>query len=188
MRPFLKIALLVALAAGLVFNAFPVGAAAKSGEAGLSGQLRQQKVPPLTDMGGKKVQTEYFSLTIPAGWSMPMPVKKNNLGMTALFGAVKSNLAVTVNVLKSPMSAKDIATQTLANMRKGGLKTGPLRTKGGLCYAEISGKVTGVAWFGSNNKGLASAVVILGSNDSQANELLKALKPSEKGLFPTAVK
>lgn len=154
----------------------------------VSGSVGQVKTPPLKDMGGQIVKTEYFSITIPAGWSMPMPVKKVPQGMSALFGSVKGNLAVTVNVLKAPLSAKEVGNQTLANMRKGGLKTSALKEKNGLFQATVSGKTTGVAWFGGDSKkGIVSAVVILGNDDEKANTLLRALKPVAPGLFPTSV-
>lgn len=180
-------ACLVSLACAFLFFGGMVQAATKHAEPNVSGKVGPVNMPPLKEMGGQNVKTEYFSLVIPKGWSMPMPAKTMPLGMSALFGTVKGNLAVTVNVLKAPLTAKEVGNQTLANMRKGGLKTSELKEKNGLYYATISGKTTGICWFGADTgKGIVSAVVVLGNDGKRANELLKAIKPTIKGLFPTS--
>lgn len=161
--------------------AFPADCAADSGPA-------RVKAPPLKEMGGQKVETKYFNLVIPQGWSMPIPVKNMPMdGISALFGSMKGDLAITINVLQAPFSAKEMATQTMENMRKGGLKTGPLEKKDNLYYVRISGKASGIAWFGAKD-GLAAATLVLGKDEEKANELLAALKPIKPGLFPKSVK
>lgn len=144
----------------------------------------QRKAPPLKDMGGQEVSTEYFRLTIPAGWSMPVPVKKMaNNGMTVVFGSMAQDPAVSISVMKTPMSAKEIGEATIANMKKSGLQVGALEEKDGLWHAAISGKGSGAVWFGSSD-GTAAVTIVTGKNVEKANELLSAIEPKIKGLFP----
>lgn len=160
----------------------PAWAAAKAG----SRQAENAKVPPLREMGGQKIETEYFDVVIPTGWSMPAPVKNMPMGISALFGIMKGDLAVTINVMKVRLSAREMAEQTLANMRKGGLKTGELKEKNGFYWATMSGKANGIACFGSAD-GLASATVIIGNDAKRANALLEAIKPRVAGLLPASM-
>lgn len=151
---------------------------------GAAPQAKKAAAPKLREMGGQKVSCDYFELTIPKGWSMPVPIKKMPEGVSALFGIMKGDLAVTLNVMKIDVSAKEMAEQTLANMRKGGLTAGEPTEKDGIWYADITGKAKGLACFGAAD-GLASACVIVGTEPQRANELLSAIQSSHKGLFPT---
>lgn len=133
---------------------------------------------------GTEVKTKYFELAIPDGWIMPQPVKQQpNDGVSAVFATEKGNVAITLNVMNVPMDAREIATQTAANMNKTGLKTTEPVENGGLWAIDIEGKAKGKAWFGSNGK-ICAVTTIFGADVKLADELLKAIKTENKGLFP----
>lgn len=146
------------------------------------------KAPPLKEMAGQEVDTEYFKVVIPAGWSMPTPVQKNpDGGFSALFASMSQSPAISISVMKTPGNAKQIGEMTLENMKSGGITSTPLKEKDGLWYSTLSGKGKGIAWFGDNN-GTAAVTLIVGDNVEKADELLSVLSPKMQGLFPKRVK
>lgn len=149
--------------------------------------LAAKKAPPLKEMGSQEVTTEYFSLTIPKGWSMPVaPRKMPNSGMTVVFGRMSQDLAVSMNVMKTPMTAREIGESTIANMKKGGMNVGPLEEKNGLWETTLSkGNGKGKAWFGAAD-GVAAVTIVTGNDVEKANEIFSAIQPKIKGIFPTA--
>lgn len=147
-----------------------------------------RKAPPLKEMGGQEVTTEFFKLIIPNGWSMPVPPKKspNGDGVSCVFGRMTQDPAISITVMKTPGTAKQIGEATIANMKKGRMKVSPLEEKDGFWHATMTqGKGKGELWFGSAD-GMASVTIITGSDVAKANELLSAIQPKAKGLFPTS--
>lgn len=154
--------------------------------AAAAAQAKKTAAPKLKEMGGQKVSCDYFELTIPQGWSMPVPIKIMPGGVSAIFGKVNSDLAVTFSVIKVDMPAREMAVESLANMRKGGVSTGEPTERDGIWYADIAGKAKGIACFGAGG-GVASACMIIGSDPQGANALLSAIRSKPRGLFPARV-
>lgn len=136
-------------------------------------------------MGGQKVDTKYYNVVIPSGWSMPTPIQNapDNNGYTALFASMSQSPAISISVMQAPVSAKQVGEMTLANMKKGGITATPLEEKDGLQHVMLSGKGKGSIWFGENN-GTVSVTIITGDNIDKADEFLSVLAPKAEGLFP----
>lgn len=164
----------------LVFVAFCVFAAGQAEAA--------RPAPKLKEMGGQEVSTDYFSLTIPKGWSMPVPVQKAAGGnVSALFASMSQAPAVSINVMKAPATAQQIAESTIANMKKGGMQVSDPVEKNGLWEADITqGSGKGKVWFGAAD-GCVAVTIITGGDLEKADELLKAMDAKVKGLFPASV-
>lgn len=145
------------------------------------------KSKPVAD--SKNITTEYFNVVLPQGWIMPEKISKKPQGMSAVFANKRTGMAVTVNVLTVPVSASDLANQTIKNMRSGGLKPGKAEKIGNLYRVKISGKASGEAWFGSNGQ-ICAATVILGAKPDLkvANEFFAAFRPKDPNLFPALLR
>lgn len=140
--------------------------------------------PTPAEKAGATVVTPYFEVTIPNGWIMPYPVKKQPMdGVSTVFATDSGNPAVTINVMKAGMEAKVLAEQTAANMEKSGLKTSKPKESGGLWVVDISGPAKGQAWFGADGT-YCSVITLLGTNYAVANDFLKHVKSKLKKLFP----
>ena len=139
--------------------------------------------------GGELVKTDYFSVKIPTGWIMPYPVKNRPDANSAVFAEEKSNLSVTVNAIKAPLSLKEFSNSLLPNMKQSGIKPGKPIMENGLCKIVFQGMPKGEAWLGANGT-LCTAVVILSDSAdiSPANKLLQALTSPTPKLFPKKVK
>lgn len=144
--------------------------------------------PKLKEMGGQEIDTQYYKVVIPSGWSMPTPIQKapDNNGYTALFASMSQSPAISISVMQAPADAKQIGEMTLENMKKGGITATPLEQKDGLWHAILSGKGKGSIWFGDNN-GTASVTIITGDNIDKADEFLSVLEAKVEGLFPKKV-
>ncbi len=91
---------------------------------------------------------------------------------------------MTITVVANPMSAKDVAAQTVANMKSGGMSPSDPVEKDGLYETSFSqGPGKGMSWFGSNGKEFA-VTTVLGSSLDSGRALLKGLKPVDASLFP----
>lgn len=153
-----------------------------------TGQARQAPArPPATE--GQRVKTEYFNVVLPRGWIMPYPVNNKPDGTSAVFADEKTQVTVTVNVIRVKLKALDFANMVLPNMKKSGLQAGKPELINGLYRVKIGGKPGGEAWFGSNGT-LCTATVILAQSPhvAPANEILSAIKSTEPALFPRNVK
>lgn len=70
-----------------------------------------------------EVRTDHFTLNLPSGWTQPQPVQSaQGATMTILQNAAEQTV-VTVAVTPVPLSAKDLAIQTIANMKAAGFTT-----------------------------------------------------------------
>ncbi len=135
-----------------------------------------------------EVKTKYFSIDLPADWTQPQPVQEAQGSLVALFANSKDGSAVTITdiekQIKYPMSAKDVAAQTVANMKSGGMSPSDPVEKDGLYETSFSqGPGKGMSWFGSNGKEFA-VTTVLGSSLDSGRALLKGLKPVDASLFP----
>lgn len=137
---------------------------------------------------GQTVKTEYFSVTLPAGWIMPEAINRRKPALSAVFYNQKTGIAITVNVLDMPIPARDLAQSTLKSMRAGGLKPAEPVKSGEFYKIAISGRPQGEAWFAGNGK-ICAATVILGEkmNRKVANEFLRVFRPVDKALFPAGI-
>lgn len=150
-------------------------------------QVFAAKVPPGVKNAGETVETPYFSVTIPAGWYMPEPVKKQPLdGISAVFATTSGTMALAISIMKAGMTAKELAQQTAANMAKTGLKITTPRKKGGFWQIDIKGQANGEGWFGANGK-FCSVITLFGKNFADANVFLSALATEYPELFPRKV-
>ena len=69
----------------------------------------------------QEVKTDYFTLDLPADWKMPGKVQTMPNGNTvAVVQSTKDGTAVSIAAMPSTAPIKDIATQTVENMKKGG--------------------------------------------------------------------
>lgn len=131
-----------------------------------------------------EVTTEYFTINLPDGWTQPMPVQNSNGATMALFQNKKDGSAVTITVAANGLSAKDVAAQTVANMKQGGMNPSEPKEENGLYVSSFQqGKGKGVSYFGSNGKVFA-VTTIVGADVQSGKDLLKALKPVDPKLFP----
>ena len=67
-----------------------------------------------------EVKTDYFTLNLPSGWTQPQPVQSAQGATMAILQNAAEQTVVTVAVTPVPLSAKDLATQTLTNMKAAG--------------------------------------------------------------------
>ena len=132
----------------------------------------------------QEVKSDTFSIDLPADWKQPQPVQNMNGSTMAIFQNTKDGSAVTITVVANPMAAKDVAAQTIAGMKAGGINASDPVEKDGVyetTYAQGPG--TGVSYFASNGKVFA-VTTILGPTINTGKELLKNLKPADPALFP----
>ena len=135
------------------------------------------------------LENEYFSITLPAGWKMPAPPKKQPLGgISAAFVKEGSDIAVTLNFLQgADISAKIFADKMVEDMKKSGMRASKPVLENGLYKFEIDGRARGTAWIGSD-AGVCAATLVFGNNQAEANSLLKAVKPVNRKLLPAAIR
>ncbi len=136
----------------------------------------------------QEVKTDYFTLDLPADWKMPGKVQKLPNGNTvAVVQSKKDGTAVSIAAMPSTAPIKDIATQTVDNMKADGFKFSEMKQVGESYVVEFSkGVANGVHYFTSNGK-QASVVSIIGKTLDTGKELLqKQLKPVDPKLFPAS--
>ncbi len=132
----------------------------------------------------EQVTTKYFTLDLPEGWTQPQPAQEGDGALMAIFQSKKDGSAVTVTVLANPLPAKDVATQTVANMKQGGVNASDPVEKDGVYMSTFSqGQGKGVSYFASNGKEF-SVTTVIGPNTDTGMELLKKIKPTDAKLFP----
>lgn len=154
------------LLVGLTFLCLPVFAANKS----------------------RSIKTDYFTVTIPAGWNMPAPLKQQPLGgVSVAFVKTGSDVAVTLNFLELGVSAKDFAEKMIQDMNKSDMKASKPVEQKGLYTFSIHGKADGKAWIGARD-GVCAATLVFGTDFSQAAPLLRAIRllPKYEKLVPVS--
>lgn len=131
-----------------------------------------------------EVKTDHFSVDLPSDWKQSADVMKQQGSMVALFQNTKNGTAVTITVVEAPMSAKDVATQTAANMKSGGMSPSEPKEENGFYVTTFEqGGGKGVSYFGSNGKEFA-VTTIVGSEVETGKEMLKNVKNADSKLIP----
>lgn len=135
----------------------------------------------------EEVKTDYFTLSLPSDWVMPQPPQNVNGGIIAVMQNKAKTSAVSIAVTPVTLPAKDLATQTFANMKTGGFTVSEPVASGDSYVGEFShGKAKGVSYFSSNGKA-GSVITILGTTTGPGKDLLtKNFKPVDPRLFPSS--
>ena len=133
-----------------------------------------------------EVKTDHFTLNLPSGWTQPQPVQSAQGATMAILQNAAEQTVITVAVTPVPLSAKDLAIQTIANMKAAGFTTSEPVASGDSYVGEFSKEqVRGVSYFSANGK-LGSVITIMGASLDAGKKMLKDnLKPADSKLFPT---
>lgn len=133
------------------------------------------------------VKTDYFTLTLSDGWTMPKPVQSANGAVFAVVQAPDHKGAVSIAVTPVALPAKDLATQTLTNMKSGGFTVSEPAASGDSHIGEFSQAQTkGVSYFTANGKA-GSVITIVGTDTGAGKEFMKKnFKPLDAKLFPAS--
>ena len=134
-----------------------------------------------------EVKTDHFTLNLPSGWTQPQPVQSAQGATMAILQNAAEQTVITVAVTPVPLSAKDLAIQTIANMKAAGFTTSEPVASGDSYVGEFSKEqVRGVSYFSANGK-LGSVITIMGASLDAGKKMLKDnLKPADSKLFPMA--
>lgn len=146
----------------------------------------EQARQPAQKLETRELDNQYFSITLPEGWSLGRAVRPVADRVSAEFK--KGNaVRVSLNVFSVPFTPQLMAEKTAENMRKRGMEVSQPVEKDGFYVVDISKKgVTGKGWFGGNGKTGASTI-IFAPDLAEANELLEALKAKIPGIIPARV-
>ena len=133
------------------------------------------------------VKTDYFTLALSDGWTMPKPVQSANGAVVAIVQYPDGQGAVSVTVTPAPLPAKDLAVQTLNNMKSGGFTVSEPVASGDSYVGEFSQQqAKGVSYFTSNGK-LGSVITIVGTDTRPGKDFLnKNFKAADAKLFPAS--
>ena len=133
------------------------------------------------------VKTEYFTLALSDGWTMPQPVQSADGAVVAIVQYPDGKGAVSVTVTPAPLPAKDLAVQTLNNMKSGGFTVSEPVASGDSYVGEFSQQqAKGVSYFTSNGK-LGSVITIVGTDTDPGKAFLnKNFKAADANLVPAS--
>ncbi|HIU17302.1 MAG TPA: hypothetical protein IAB01_02500 [Candidatus Avidesulfovibrio excrementigallinarum] len=133
------------------------------------------------------IETDYFTLDLPAGWTQPQPVQQANGVVVAVVQNTSAQAAVSITVTPAPLPAKDLATQTLAGMKSGGFTVSEPVASGNVYIGEFSnGPAKGVSYFGSNGT-TGCVVTVLGASTDAGKALLNGyFKSKDSKMFPAS--
>ena len=136
----------------------------------------------------QEVKTDSCTLALPAAWKMPGKVQKLPNGNTvAVVQSKKDGTAVSIAAMPSTAPIKDIATQTVDNMKADGFKFSEMKQVGESYVVEFSkGVANGVQYFTSNGKQASVVSFISKTRDGGKAFLQKRLKPVDPKLFPAS--
>lgn len=134
-----------------------------------------------------EVKTDYFTLNLPSGWTQPQPVQSAQGATMVIIQNAAEQTVVTVAVMPVPLSAKDLATQTLTNMKAAGFTVSEPVASGDSYVGEFSkDPAKGVNYFTSNGK-LGSVITIMGNSLDGGKKMLEDnFKPADSKLFPAS--
>lgn len=135
----------------------------------------------------EEVKTDYFTLTLSDGWAMPKPVQAVNGTVFAVVQYPNGQGAVSITVTPVPLSAGELATQTLTNMKSGGFTVSEPVASGDSYVGEFSqAQAKGISYFTSNGK-VGSVITIVGTDTGAGKEFMKKnFKPLDAKLFPAS--
>lgn len=150
-------------------------------------QSRQAPTKPAA-VSGQTVKTDYFSVLLPKDWFMAYPISKKKTDVAAVFSNDKTHVTVTLNIIRAPLTVKQLADLTIGSMKKSGLSPSQPRPAGKMYKVMLKGKANGEAWFAANGK-ICSATVILApqSDIHSANDFLASLRSAIGDMFPTSL-
>ena len=118
-----------------------------------------------------EVKTDHFTLNLPSGWTQPQPVQSAQGATMAILQNAAEQTVITVAVTPVPLSAKDLAIQTIANMKAAGFTTTEPVASGDSYVGEFSKE---------------QVITIMGASLDAGKKMLKDnLKPADSKLFPT---
>ena len=138
---------------------------------------------------GQTVNSDFFSVRLPAGWNMAYPLNRKPGGTSAVFTSEASQVTVTINILKSSFDAKKFVNIVWNDMKKSGLKPSAPHQEGKFYTIRFNGKPGGQAWFAANGSLCVATVILTPLADiSSANAFLQAIKSRNRDLFPMQVK
>lgn len=140
-------------------------------------------------VAGNVVKTRDFEVAIPEGWIMPKQTRSSKRATAAIFSNNKALVAVELSVLDSSKSAREMANLTAKDMRSKKLVVSdPEEGPNGFYVMDVDGgPMPYRCWIGANGK-LATITTVMGKDIGAANELLKAVKPAQPGMFPEKVR
>lgn len=134
-----------------------------------------------------EVKTDYFSITLADGWTQPNPAQSENGTVIAIVQYPDGTGAVSITVTPAPVPARDLAEQTLNNMKAGGFTVSTPVASGDSYVGEFSQQqAKGVSYFTSNGK-TGSVITIVGTDTAPGKAFLnKNFKPADAKLFPAS--
>ncbi len=131
-----------------------------------------------------EVKTPHFSITLPDDWTQPNEIISQQGSSVALFQNTTDGTAVTVTVVDAPMSARDVAEQTVKGMKNGGIAASAPHEENGFYVSSFEQDgAKGISYFGSNGKTFA-VTSIVGPDLNTGKTLLKNLKITDAKLIP----
>lgn len=135
----------------------------------------------------EEVKTDYFTLSLSDGWTMPNPAQNANGTTMVIVQYPDKKGAVSITVTPVPLPAKDLAIQTFNNMKSGGFTVSDPVASGDSYVGEFSQQnAKGVSYFSSNGK-LGSVITIIGTDTKPGKDFLnKNFKASDAKLFPAS--
>lgn len=134
----------------------------------------------------KKIKNQFFSVSLPDGWTGQTTKNVAPSGANVVFKKGKM-IAVTLTMTKTAMGIGQTAATTAEKMRKRGMDVSDPVKNDGFYTINISKKgVNGRGWFGRNG-GITAITIIIAPRPEDAGELLKEIKPILPGLVPQSV-
>lgn len=132
-----------------------------------------------------EVKTDYFTITLTDDWTQPQPVQSANGALLVILQHTPDNSVLSVAISPVSLPAKDVAGQTLANMKATGFTVSEPEPFGDSFKAAFSqNQSNGVSYFTSNGK-VNSVVTIIGKDINTGREFMNShFKPTDAGLFP----
>lgn len=134
-----------------------------------------------------EIKTNHFTITLSDGWSQPKPAQKKNGMVTSILRYPDGRGAVSITVTPASVTARDLASQTLNNMKSGGFTVSEPKPSGDSYVGEFSQKQTrGISYFTTNGK-LGSVITIIATDIGPGKAFLnKYFKAADPKLFPTS--
>lgn len=134
-----------------------------------------------------EVKTDYFTITLADGWTQSEPVQNANGTVVAIFQYPDGTGAVSIAVTSAPLSARDLADQTLNNMKSGGFTVSAPEASGDSYVGEFSRQqAKGICYFTSNGR-KGSVITIAGTDTAPGRAFLnRNFKPADARLFPAS--
>lgn len=132
----------------------------------------------------KVVKTPYYSLDLGDNWEQPQDDQLHNNDYATFYTNKSHDTAIYLSIHEVKMTAEEIANKTAESMKASGVKVQPLQKKGDTISFEYDIKdVPGKYFFVTTPHGYV-AISIIGANISEAEALIKNIKPFGKITMP----